>query len=199
MDICQANTALSLDVQNFMRNVSDIKEESITDYLVWRWAELDKRFHYISVRTFNHAEESMKTGADFDLELWLVGHKTHISLAVQAKKFIKVHDRYVHKLNYPNGKETQAQMQKLLAYADANGKLPFYFIYTIPDGGTSTMCGPTNTIDSGIFMADAHTMKEFADGVRGLRPSRDDLIRASNPFHCMCVFHAIVTGDSAAS
>ena len=41
------------------------------------------------MRTFNHDEESTKTGADFDLELWLVDQKVHLSLAVQAKKFIQ--------------------------------------------------------------------------------------------------------------
>ena len=183
MDTCEANKALTLEVKRFIQNVGDIKEETITDYLVWKWRELDKRFNYLSVTTFDHHDESTKTGADFDLELWLVGRKTHISLAVQAKKFIKQHDSYVKRLNYPNG--TKQQMAKLLAYSASTNKLPFYFIYTSPGANTSTMCGRTNTVDSAVFMADARIMEEFADGKRGKRPSRDDMILASNPFYCM--------------
>ena len=100
MDICESNKAVSDGVRSFMLHVKDAKEESITDYLVWKWRELDKRFNYLSVRTFNHNEESTLTGADYDLELWFVGSKTHISLVIQAKKFIKQYDSYVRKLRY---------------------------------------------------------------------------------------------------
>ena len=183
MDICTSNKAVSLEVKNFMLNVADVKEESITDYLVWKWREIDKRFNYLSVTSFDRHKESTVTGADFDLELWLVGRKTHLSLAVQAKKFIKQHDSYIKKLNYPNG--TKQQMNTLLAYSTANNRLPFYFIYSVGGAPSTTMCGPSNTVDSVVFMADARVMEEFADGKRGKRASRDDLIRASNPFHCM--------------
>jgi hypothetical protein len=183
MNICDANKSLSLEVKKFLENVKDVKEESITDYLVWKWKELDKRFNYISTRTFNHDEESSFSGADFDLELWLVGRTHHVSLAVQAKKFIKPHDSYIRKLNYPNG--TKQQMKTLLAYAAANKKLPFYLIYSVPATQSTTMCGLAATIDSGIFMADAKVMEQFADGKRGKRASRDNILEASNPFHCM--------------
>ena len=183
MNICDANKSLSLEVKKFLENVKDVKEESTTDYLVWKWKELDRRFNYISTRTFNHEEESSFSGADFDLELWLVGRTHHVSLAVQAKKFIKPYDSYIRKLNYPDG--TKQQMTTLLAYAAATKKLPFYFIYSVPAAQTSTMCGRNNSMDSGIFMADAKVMEEFADGKRGKRASRDSILDASNPFHCM--------------
>ena len=183
MNICESNRAVSLKVLNFMRNVGDIKEESITDYLVWKWRELDERFNYLSMRTFNHDEESTTTGADFDLELWLVGRKTHVSLAVQAKKFIKPYDSYIKRLNYPNG--TKQQINTLLNYATTNNKLPFYFIYSIPESQTNTMCGKPINADCGVFMADAKVMEQFADGKHGKRASRDDLPSKSNPFHCM--------------
>ncbi len=52
-------------IKNFMLNVSDVKEESITDYLVWKWRELDARFKYINITTFTRHMESTTTGADF--------------------------------------------------------------------------------------------------------------------------------------
>lgn len=183
MNICESNRAVSTEVFNFMQNVGDIKEESITDYLAWKWRELDKRFNYLSMKTFNHAEENATTGADFDLELWLVGRKTHVSLAVQAKKFIKPYDSYVKRLNYPNG--TKHQLNTLLAYAATHNRLPFYFIYSVPGPKTTTMCSLLPHRDCGVFMADANVMKQFADGKHGKRASRDDLLSNSNPFHCM--------------
>lgn len=180
--ICSANMAVSIDVKNFILHVKDVKEESITDYLAWRWSELDKRFRYLSMRTFNHDEESTTTGADFDLELWLVNRKFHVSLAVQAKKFIQPNDSYVRKLRYPNN--TKNQMSTLLSYAKSNAKLPFYFIYSIPGQGASLLCN-NGAHDGAVFMADANVMEEFADGKHGKRVSRDDLLAKSNPFHCL--------------
>jgi hypothetical protein len=85
MNICNANRAVALEVKNFIENVGDIKEETITDFLVWKWRELDKRFNYLRVTPFDHHQESAKTGADFDLELWLVGRTHHVSLGKICK------------------------------------------------------------------------------------------------------------------
>lgn len=185
MNICEANKAVSLEVKNFMLNVSDVKEESITDYLVWKWRELDTRFNYINVSTFTRQEESTTTGADFELELWLVGRKYHFPLVFQAKKFVKPSDSYVAKLNYPAG--TQRQLTTLLSYAKSQKKkkLPFYAFYSVPDSKTQTMCGANDVSDTAIFVADAHTVKAFADGKYGKRVSKNKLLKATNPFHCM--------------
>lgn len=188
MDICAANRDLSVEVRKFIENVGDAKEESITDYLVWKWRELDKRFNYLRVTPFNHEEESSKTGADFDLELWLVGTKSQVALAVQAKKFIKLNDSYVNRLRYP--KSSKAQMNKLLSYAKTYGKAPFYFIYTLPQATAQPLChgihGAKSRIeDCSVFMADAVVMEEYADGKHGKRVSRDKLLGSSNPLHCM--------------
>lgn len=188
MSICAANHALSVEVRKFLENVGDVKEESVTDYLVWKWRELDKRFNYLRVTPFNHYAESTATGADFDLELWLVASTFQVSLAVQAKKFIRSSDSYVTRLRYPNG--TKAQMDKLLDYARTQGRLPFYFIYTLPQATTKPKCNGKNGLarpveDGAIFMAHAHVMEQFADGKHGKRVSRDKLLAASNPFHCM--------------
>lgn len=183
IDICASNKAVSLEVKNFMIKVPDVKEESITDYLVWKWREVDKRFQYLSVTTFNRQEESSTTGADFALELWIVGDWGHVSLAVQAKKFIKLHDSYIKKLKYPH--DTKKQLDTLLTYATKHNKLPFYFIYSIANNQTSTRCNLHNTADSAIFMVHAKVIEEFADGKKGKHASRDELIGASHPFHCM--------------
>lgn len=95
MKLCKTNKAISLDVREFMGNVSDVKEESITDYLVWKWRKLDPNFKYLKVSTYTRHEENSTTGADFELELWLVGRRFHFSLIFQAKKLVKPYDSYV--------------------------------------------------------------------------------------------------------
>ncbi|MFO1493171.1 MAG: DUF6615 family protein [Lysobacterales bacterium] len=191
MDICESHKALASEVRNFILNVGDIKEESITDFLVWKWRELDKRFNYLSVRTFNHDEESARTGADFDfdLELWLVGRRTHVALAVQAKKFVRQHDSYVRKLRYPNG--TKQQMDTLIRYAASNNRLPYYFFYALSGPAMTSRCA-ASSLDGAVFVAEAGVMEEFADGKRGGRVSRDALLAECSPFHCLfcCPFGA---------
>jgi hypothetical protein len=171
------------EVAAFLRNVSDVKEESITDYLVWKWREIDKRFKYLNITTFTRQQENTTTGADFEIELWLVGTRNHIPMIVQAKKLWKRFDSYITRLNYPSG--TQDQLAKLLAYGLSNGRLPFYFFYSLPDAHTRAMCRSNDISDCGVFVADALTIKDFADGHRGRRLSKSALLGVTNPFHCM--------------
>ncbi|MCK6909281.1 DUF6615 family protein [Enterobacter roggenkampii] len=192
MSLCKSNKDVSLDVKNFMLNVSDVKEESITDYLVWKWRELDARFKYINITTFTRHMESTTTGADFELELWLVGRKFHFPLIFQAKKFTKKYDSYVKKLNYPKG--TQAQLKKLLSYSKKHKKIPFYAFYSIPDKDTKLMCPRNETSSTSIFMADAYTVKDYADGKHskhGKNLSLNEILKRTNPFHCIfCCPHS---------
>ena len=169
-------------MRNFILNVPDAKEESITDYLVWKWRILDARFNYINVKTFTRHQENAKTGADFELELWLVGRSQCVPLLFQAKKFNKPFGGYLGKLNYP--KNSQAQLQKLISYATARRLLPFYSIYTHV-AAKRPLCGGRSDLDTGVYMIDAQKVKNFADGAHGRNVSLDNLLKHSNPFHCM--------------
>lgn len=182
-DLCSANKELGIKVRNFIMNVPSAKEESITDYLVWKWRELDAKFNYINVKTFTRQQENTKTGADFELELWLVGRTQCLPLLFQAKKFTQPFAGYVGKLNYP--RNTQAQLTKLIAYANTKRLLPFYSIYTRAQA-SSSLCGGGEALDTGIYMIDAHEIKKFADRAHyGSKVSLAALLSRSNPFHCM--------------
>lgn len=182
LDLCEANKALGIEVRDFILDVPDAKEESITDYLVWKWRSLDKKFNYINVKTFNRDEENAKTGADFELELWLVGSKQCVPLIFQAKKFTRPFAGYVSKLNYP--KNSKAQLLTLLQYAANKRMLPFYSIYTHVQADRP-LCGGRDDLDTGIYMIDAQEIEKFADGVHGRQVSLAAILKRSNPFHCM--------------
>ncbi|MCP3670911.1 MAG: hypothetical protein GY814_10855 [Gammaproteobacteria bacterium] len=183
MDICESHKALTREVADFLLNVKEVKEESITDYLVWKWKEIDKRFKSINVSTFTRQEESALTGADFEIELWLIGKTRRYPLVIQAKKFIKPYDSYVSKLKYPSN--TKGQMNKLLGYSAKNNKIPFYAFYSLPDYDTKAMCRRNDVAECGVFLAHAEVIEEFAEGKHGTRVSKNNLLAKSNPFHCI--------------
>ncbi len=182
MNQCQAHKSITSEVKEFLLNVDRVGEESITDFLLWKWALIDKKFKSINVSSFTRQQESKISGADFEMEVWLVGSRLSYPLVFQAKKFVKPYDAYINKLNYP--KNTKSQMDTLLRYASANRRLPFYAFYSIPDENTKAMCLKNDIEDCGVFMAHAKIVEEFADGKYGRKVSKNDLLRVSNPLHC---------------
>ncbi|MDI4637517.1 DUF6615 family protein [Halomonas sp. BMC7] len=184
MDICKANIALGQEVHDFMVNVPDVNEESVTDFLIWRWRQLDSRFKYLSAKTFTKYQEHRLTGADFELELWLVGRKKAIPLLFQAKKFIKSFDSYVRKFNYPGN--SQSQLATLQNYAASRSLLPFYAIYSTNAGGAKALCaGRRLQSNAGVFMLPASDAKAFGDTKFGKRLGLQTILNKSNPFHCI--------------
>lgn len=180
MNLCESNIELGRRLHEFMLNVPDAKEESLTDYLVWQWRMLDPTFRYVSAKSFSRMQESAVTGADFELELWIVGRRSSVPLLFQAKKFMRTYDSYVQRLKYPNG--TQGQLTRLMSYAATNRRLPFYAIYTTFDGGRP-MCAMGKSDASGVYMLSAHRVQGFIAGPRRL--GLNDLLSWSNPLHCM--------------
>ncbi|RGP86425.1 hypothetical protein BC355_13395 [Vibrio cholerae] len=163
-------------------NVDGVGEESITDFLLWKWASIDKRFRSINVSSFTRQEESKVSGADFEMEVWLVGKGLVYPLVFQAKKFVKQYDAYVNKLNYP--KNTKNQMNTLLGYASSNKRIPFYAFYSIPDNKTKAMCRRNDVFDCGVFMAHAKVIEQFADGKHGRKVSKNDLLKETANKSC---------------
>lgn len=114
--LCECNKKLVEEIKEFLENVGDVKEESITDYLVWKWKEIDKRFNCVKTDTHSRYKENLVTGADFDLELWILEDKGAVSLAVQAKKFLENYDCYASAIRYPDN--SSQQIDKLLSYSN---------------------------------------------------------------------------------
>jgi hypothetical protein len=182
VNICDAHKVLGAQVKDFLRNVPNANEESITDYLVWKWRDLDKRFNYIRVKTHSHRKESTTSGADFEMELWLVGEEASIPLLFQAKKLVKPFDSYMRRLRYPNG--SKRQLRLLLKYARQSRRHPFYALYAIPDHTGGPGCPCIGAADGGVFVVHAHAIRRFANGYHGKRVSKGALLGAGLPFHC---------------
>ncbi len=194
MNCCEAHKKLTRDIKGFLDNVGGVKEESITDFLVWQLGLIDNQFQYNqfksiktgSLRVVSRQEES-ETGADFEMEVWLVGRTLSYPLVFQAKKLIEQYDSYRSKLNYPQTKPNR-QIDKLLEHAKTEGKIPFYAFYNGRDkhgNDTQVMCGKDDVSDCGVFIAHAEEVKKFADSPPRSKISKNDLLAESNPFYCI--------------
>jgi len=139
-------------VQDCLLHVPNANEESITDYLVWKWRLLDKRFNYISIATHSHNQESTTSGADFEMELWFVGRAFSLPLLFQAKKLVKPYDGYMRRLRYPNG--SQRQLRLLLQYARLTGRHPYYALYATPDHTGGPSCNCVDATRGGVFVVE---------------------------------------------
>jgi hypothetical protein len=150
---------------------------------MWRWAEADPHFHYMRASSYSRYEESTKTGADFELEIWIVSDTGSLPLLFQAKKLTKTFAGYWQKLAYP--KSTMQQLSMLLGYSQQVGRLPFYAFYADTDNPHGSRCQCGAACDGAVFIADAHAIKSFVHATPRRRISKADLIKVSNPFHCL--------------
>jgi hypothetical protein len=183
MSKCTENIRLDNEVYDFIDYVNDVGEESITDYLVWQWRKLNKKFNYLSVNKHNRHFENIVSGADFELELWILTKRKNFSFVFQAKKIISDYNAYRSKLNYKNG--TSRQLDVLINYAKSKNKLPFYLFYSPADSGTQTKCPQNNILKSALFMTDAYSVDNLIANFKRKYLSKNRILNETNPFHCL--------------
>lgn len=64
MNHCDLHKSVTSEVKEFILNVDGVGEESITDFLLWKWALIDNKFKSINVSSFTRKQESDVSGAD---------------------------------------------------------------------------------------------------------------------------------------
>jgi len=170
--LCKNAQELSLKLYDFIDHVSSVQEESMTEYLIWQWEILNAKVKFFKHRKLHTKIEEAKSGADFELELWILDEKNAVPFMIQAKKIIEPYKRYCQEsLNY-NNKKLVKQYQLLIDMATFGGKkyIPLYMFYT------------KNAKDKSIYIADAHKIKEMAeecDKKLGTMLSRDEILDIS--------------------
>ena len=209
MSICRDVINLSKEVFDFIDNVSDLKEESITDYLTWKLRLIDSnsKFNVLNINTFTRIEEHSTTGADFELELWFVLNGRYIPMVFQAKNIFHSYDSYAKKILYE--KNGVSQINTLINYSLLNNKIPLYMFYSKPDDDSVCMLG--NKASGALFFSCANDVFDLAlnskyikkNGVLRARKkarnlSKNEIIYITHPFHslfCMCplsIFKSII-------
>lgn len=157
------------EVVDFTAHVPSAGEESITDYLFWRWSLVNQKNSHLIAKSFTKLEENKTTGADFEMEIWFVGDSYNLSLAIQAKKISSEHDSYRGAFSYP--KDSKQQIQKLLSYSRNNKRVPLYMLYS-----QSAECPYFKTPDCGVYIASAFDIEKFANLPKGTRLSKSKIL-----------------------
>lgn len=160
MSLCQMHKDIEEEVIDFSAHVQSAGEESITDYLFWRWSLANRMYSHFTAKTFTKPEESRDTGADFEMEVWFVGKTFSLPLAIQAKKISIEHNSYRKAFSYPD--YTKQQIRKLLSYARNNKRVPLYMFYS-----QSALCSYSKTPDCGVYIASALDIEKFANLPKG--------------------------------
>lgn len=182
--ICQGNKKLSTKVWDFMKYVDKVGEESITDYLLWQWSKLNTKFHYLSLDKHDKYKEHYVSGADFELELWILTKKHTIPFVFQAKKMLIDYNSYRAKFNYGNGR--QIQVLQTFANNPKHPRLPFYIFYAPADTSTRTKCRYLVPKKTAIFITDAKTVLDFINKHPQNKPlSKNNILNKTIPFHCL--------------
>jgi len=188
--LCRSYLNLSREVCSFLENVKTVGEESITDFLIWKMKEINKNIVHVNLQKFSRNEESKVTGADFEVELWIVEDTKGIPLVIQAKKAIEDFDGYCRKLNYFPSNRDERQVTTLIKYCEKNGKLPFYLFYAvIPDSSSFKLkCEgyPWKKGDTCLILVDAYSVKRIADNCeKNKKLHKTEILKEGNPFCCL--------------
>jgi len=169
MPLCQIHKNIEDEVVDFTAHVLSAGEESITDYLFWRWSLANQSTSHLTAKTFTKHQESWYTGADFEMEIWLIGDSYSLPLAIQAKKISSEHDSYRSAFSYPN--DSKQQIQKLLSYSRNNKRVPLYMLYS-----QSAICPYSKTSDCGVYIASAFDIENFVNLPKGTRLSKSKIL-----------------------
>jgi|GEM_PF-1304419 len=169
MSLCQMHKDIEEEVIDFNAHVQTAGEESITDYLFWRWSLANQNCSHFTAKVFTKFEESRETGADFEMEIWFVNDSFSLPLAIQAKKVSSEHKAYRSAFSYPN--DTKQQIQKLLSYASSNKRVPIYMLYS-----QSALCAYSKTPDCGIYITSALDIEKFANLPKGSALSKTKIL-----------------------
>jgi hypothetical protein len=138
---CEVLRTASEYVRKWLSKQPAVKEESLTDWLLFEISSNTPRIRYAA---FSRHTEARETGADW--EWWILFRELSVRLRVQAKKLFKA-DNYA---GIAHTNRHGLQIDLLLAAADRVNALPFYAFYS--GDASSTMCGGGRH-DEGVFMA----------------------------------------------
>lgn len=171
---CEILKEASIYVREWIEKQPSVKEESLTDWLLYNISEKAKRIIY---RSFTRNEEAKTTGADW--EWWFLYGKFSYKFRVQAKKINVSGDNYPS-IGYAN--RHGLQIEKLIEDSNRNNFLPIYAFYT--DKVDKVRCGK-NILDEGVYISGANGLNE-----KIIKQSRkvivyNDILEDSIPLSCM--------------
>ena len=171
---CTKLREICLKVQKWIEKQPSVKEESITDWLLFEISNNIPRFYY---KSFSRNEEAKETGADW--EWWIIFNDSIFRLRIQAKK-IKMDDDNYHLIAYAN--RYGLQIEKLIKKSKEDNFIPFYSFYT--SKANQVRCGE-NRNNEGVYLdaAEAIYNRFILAGKKKLE--FNDILKHATPLSCI--------------
>jgi hypothetical protein len=163
-------------VQRWQEKQKAVKEESLTDWLLYSISEATPKATY---KGFTRHQEARKTGADWEWEWWFVTNKGGLKLRVQAKKAPGGGKNLYSGIAHSNKYGLQIDM--LRADAKANNALALYAFFS--DVDAPNLCS-NGLRKQGVYLA---TAKRIYDDFVAKGPKKviaDQVLAVSAPLPC---------------
>ena len=162
-----------LYVRKWIVQQPSVKEESITDWLLFNISDKISRITY---KAFTRNEEASDTGADW--EWWFIFNKFSYKMRVQAKK-IKINDDNYSLIAYTN--KYGMQIEKLIQKSISENFIPLYAFYTsVID---QVKCGE-NIINEGVYMVGGNSIYDNFILPGKKKIVYNDILKETTPLSC---------------
>jgi hypothetical protein len=171
---CKLLKESSLYVRDWIDKQSNVKEESLTDWLLF---DISNKIKRISYKAFSRNEEAKITGADW--EWWFLFKKNAYKFRVQAKKIKTIGDNYPS-IAYSN--KHVLQIDKLVSDSIDTNSIPIYSFYT---NKIDRVKCQRHILDEGIYLTGANGINEKFIKVGRQMVQFNDILEDSIPLSCM--------------
>lgn len=173
MSDCKSINKSSRYIRTWLQKQPEVKEESLTDWLLY---DISQNVPRIKYKSFSRHIEARQTGADW--EWWILFSKFCFKMRVQAKKIDVSGDNYPA-IAYTN--RFGLQIEKLLKDAKQTGSIPLYALY-------SPVQAPVKCIrhraQEGVFVAGGTEIYNAIINTPRAFVSCSDLLARSNALSC---------------
>jgi hypothetical protein len=172
---CQVFTDAAAYVGNWITRQPAVKEESLTDWLLFEISQKLPNVHYLA---FSRHVEARKTGADW--EWWFLFQNGAYRYRIQAKKSNSTGDNY-SSIAYTN--QYGLQIDKLLSDARTVNAIPAYVVFTASQSPSRMKCGGMVRSIGAFSIGAQEVYSQFiAPGKTSIDESR--LLASSIPLQC---------------
>ncbi|MDP3025117.1 MAG: hypothetical protein Q8O10_06245 [candidate division Zixibacteria bacterium] len=181
---CEKLKESSIYIRNWIERQPAVKEESITDWLLY---DVSEKIRGITYRMFTRHQEARETGADW--EWWFLFPDFSAKMRVQAKNIDPSKD------NYPSIAHTNKyglQIEKLLQDSKDKNFIPLYAFYTCLQ--EVVMCR-RGINDEGVYLSGGNRV--YADFIQNGKTMvlAKDILARSVPLSCFLCCPLCFEGD----
>lgn len=167
---CENLKSISQEILKWLRAQENVKEESITDWLIY---EIGNKVSNIKSITFTRHQESKTTGADW--EWWIISSSKSYKFRIQAKKMTT---SMYKALNYKDG----LQIKTLIESSNKTNSIPLYAFYA--KDVAKNRCS-RSVSNEGVYLAGAIEVFDNTILCEDKTVTPDKLLNMSIPLSCL--------------